>query len=141
MESETRLHSLVEDMFLLPDPQERLAALAAWGKQAPELPENLATEANRVHGCVSRVHLVAKADAGCLRFRVFADSVMVRGLVGVTVRLADGCSAQELAAVNLDWPVRLKLDRQITPTRLNGLAAVAQRIQFLAREAIDSHVD
>jgi cysteine desulfuration protein SufE len=141
MEAETRLHSLVEDMFLLPDPQERLAALAAWGKQAPELAEAHATETNRVHGCVSRVHLVAEDEGGCLRFRVFADSIMVRGLVGVTVRLADGAPARELAEVNLDWPARLKLDRQITPTRLNGLAAVAARIQSLAREAINAHVD
>jgi sulfur transfer protein SufE len=66
---------------------------------------------------------------------------MVRGLVGVTVRLADGAPARELAEVNLDWPARLKLDRQITPTRLNGLAAVAARIQSLAREAINAHVD
>lgn len=141
MELETRLQALVEDMLLLPDPQELLAALASWGKQSPELPEDLATDYNRVHGCVSRVHLVAESGAGCLRFRVFSDSVMVRGLVGVTVRLADGCPAKDLAAMNLDWPIRLNLDRQITPTRLNGLAAVARRIQTLAREAINSHVD
>ena len=141
MELEARLQSLVEDMLLLPDPQERLAALAGWGKQAPELAETLASDANRVQGCVSRVHLAGEENAGCLRFRIFADSVMVRGLVGVTVRLADGSSARELAEVNLDWPARLKLDRQITPTRLNGLAAVARRIQSLAREAIDGHVD
>jgi cysteine desulfuration protein SufE len=141
MELEARLQALVEDMLLLPDPQERLAALASWGRQAPELPEPLGTETNRVHGCVSRVHLAGESGDGCLRFRVFADSVMVRGLVGVTVRLADGASARELAVVNLDWPARLKLDRQITPTRLNGLAAVASRIQALARETLDPHVD
>lgn len=141
MELEARLQALVEDMLLLPDPQERLAALAGWGKHAPELPEALATDSNRVHGCISRVHLVAEGDAGGLRFRVFADSVMVRGLVGVTVRLADGSSANELVKVDLDWPARLHLDRQITPTRLNGLASVVRSIQILAREAIDSHVD
>lgn len=141
MELEARLHALVEDMLLLPDPHERLAALASWGKQAPGLPEELATEANRVHGCVSRVHLEAEGDTGCLRFRVMADSIMVRGLVGVTVRLADGSAAGELAAVTLDWPARLHLDRQITSTRLNGLAAVASRIRVLAREAMNRHVD
>ena len=141
MTLESRLQSLVEDMSLLPDPQERLAALAAWGKQAPELSPDLATDSNRVQGCISRVHLMADGDAASLRFKVFADSVMVRGLVGVTVRLADGASAGELATLNLDWPARLRLERQITPTRLNGLAAVASRIQALARAVIDGHVD
>ncbi|MFM7181333.1 MAG: SufE family protein [Verrucomicrobiales bacterium] len=141
MEIEARLDTLVEDMLLLPDPQERLGALANWGKKATELPEALGTETNRVHGCVSRVHLAVDGDITSLHFRVLADSVMVRGLVGVTVRLADGCSARELAAINLDWPARLKLERQITPTRLNGLASVVTRIQTLAKEALDSHVD
>lgn len=141
MDLEARLQSLVDDMLLLPDPQERLTALAAWGKQASELPAELATDANRVHGCISRVHLAAEDVATGLHFRVFADSVMVRGLVGVTVRLADGATARELEALYLDWPARLQLERQITPTRLNGLAAVAARIQSLAREAIGGHVD
>lgn len=142
MEIESRMQSLVDDLMLLPDARERLDALAHWGKSATALPEALATEANRVDGCISRVHLEGNCDSGSIGLRLLADSVMVRGLVGVTVRLADGCPAAELALAEIDWPRRLQLDRQITPTRLNGLAAVARRIQSLAREALaDPHVD
>ncbi len=135
MELQTALNTLVEDMECLPDAQERLSALAAWGRKAPELPADLADETNRVHGCISRVHLAAMIDDGVFHCQVSADSAMVRGLVGVTVRLADGKSAAAVAESPLDWPQRLGLDRHITPTRLNGLAAVAERLRQVARKA------
>lgn len=141
MEIESRIRSLVEDLLLLPDAQERLGALADWGKKAPDLAETEANDRNRVHGCVSRVHVAADGGPECLGLRLLADSVMVRGLVGVTVRLADGCPAAELAIADFDWPVRLQLDRHISPTRLNGLAAVAERIRSLAQETLAGHVD
>jgi cysteine desulfuration protein SufE len=133
MDLPAALNSLIEDMECLPDAQERLSALAAWGRKAPELPADLADESNRVHGCISRVHLIGNVEDGLFHCQVSADSAMVRGLVGVTVRLADGKSATSVAACDFDWPQRLGLDRQITPTRLNGLAAVAERLRQLAR--------
>lgn len=136
MDVSRALDSLVEDMDCLPDARERLSALVSWGRQAPELAREAAHESNRVPGCVSRVHLVGSVRHGVIHCQVSADSAMVRGLVGVTVRLVNGKSAESVAACPLDWPERLGLHRHITPTRLNGLAAVAERLQQLARTGV-----
>ena len=123
---------LVEDFRALPDARERLAALAAWGRRAPELPAAETDDALRVPGCLSRVFLDARNEDGLFRCRVAADSPMVRGLVGVSVRLADGCPPGAVAAWACDWPSALGLEKEISPTRLNGLAAVARRLRQLA---------
>jgi cysteine desulfuration protein SufE len=126
------LDTLAADMELVPDPRERLAALVRWGQHAPELPASEHADALRVAGCISRVWLDARIADGVMHIRLAADSPMVRGLAGITARLADGHPAAVLAVADLNWPRRLGLDREITPTRLHGLAAVANRILQLA---------
>ena len=133
MQSFEPLEQLIEDIEILPDPQERLAALVQWGRKAEELPIAEQTEAKSIKGCQSRVWLDCHHNGSLCEFRVAADSAMVRGLVGVTVRLAHGQNSEQLATADLDWAKRLKLDRMITPTRLNGLAAVASAVRVLAR--------
>jgi cysteine desulfuration protein SufE len=125
----------VADLAVLPDAHERLGAATAWGRAAEELPAALRDESRLVGGCVSRVWLDHRTAAGLVHFRVACDSPMVRGLAGVAVRFASGRPAAAVAAADLGWPARSRLDRQLTPTRLNGLAAVAARIRSLAAQA------
>lgn len=133
MDPATALADLVADMEHLPDPQERLSALVSWGKAAPDLPDAECSGSLLVPGCISRVHLHGHRMDGVMRYRLAADSAMVRGLAGVTVRLADGATPDAVAACAFDWPALTRLDRQISPTRLNGLAAIAARIRHLAQ--------
>lgn len=122
----------VEDYLLLPDPRERMEAVARWGEGAPAINEADCAEKLLVPGCVSRVWLGGGVEGGLCRFRLAADSAMVRGLAGVSVRLVDGQPADVVSMASLRWPEALALDRQLTPTRLRGLAAVADRLRDLA---------
>ena len=135
MDPTTALADLVSDIALLPDPQEKLGALTAWGKAAPTLADDHRTDDLLVPGCVSRVHLRGHLVDGVMCYQLAADSAMVRGLAGVAVRLANGATPASAAACPYDWPALTRLDRHITPTRLNGLAAVAARIRQLAASA------
>ena len=129
------IEGLVEDMMHLPDAQERLSALTAWGNKADELPPDERRPAHLVPGCVSQVWLDHRQIEGNLRFRLGAASLIVRGLAGVTVRLADGRAASEIAESGFAWVEGLGLGRALSPTRLNGLASVARRLRDIARAA------
>ncbi len=128
----------IEAHLLIEDRQERLAALAAWGAQAPLLPEDLRTPQNRVPGCISRVWVDAmRSDEGLFLPRLATDSPMVGGLVGVTIRLFDALSVECAATFHPSWPAALRLDRMISPTRLEGIAAVAAWCRKTARAHVD----
>lgn len=131
-------HQLITRLRIIEDPQERLAAIMARGRKWPALAEAERTEGSRVQGCVSPVWLAGAQEAGRCRFRAAAESPMVLGLVALLCELYDGETPAEIAAVEPHLFEELGLARQLSPTRLNGLANVRRAIRDFARQATAS---
>ncbi len=123
---------LIAKWRLIEDAQERLSAIVARAKKWPAPAAEECTEANRVTGCVSRVWLVGRVDEGRCHFRMDADSPLVKGLVALLCELYDDATPAEIAATEPAIIAALGLDRQLSPTRLNGLASVRRAIQTFA---------
>ena len=129
---------LIARLKLIEDSHERLAAIVARGKKWPGVAEDQRTEANRVPGCTSRVWLVGRMENGRCRFQMDADSPLVKGLVALLCELYDGAAPAEVATVEPEIFPALGLDRQISPTRLNGLASVRAMIRAFAESNLSS---
>lgn len=115
------------------DPQERLAVALGWKNGLEPLRDEERTEANRVRGCVSRVWLGAGLEEGRCRFRVDADSVLVRGLVSLMCGIYDGAAPREVVAEE-PWALEeIGITRNLSPTRRNGLAAVRAALAAFAK--------
>lgn len=130
----TRQHSLIDDFLLIEDPQERLGALIDRARRRPSLPATERTERTRVHGCQSQVWVKAESVGHVLRFTGDSDSPLVRGLVTLVCDFfSDEPPGAVAVSTEADDPLaRLGLTRNLSPTRLNGLAAVRARIRELA---------
>lgn len=125
---------LIDDLLFIPDVQERLSVIVSRAKSS--LPDTDKVEAHLVRGCVSRVWLVPELREGRCHFRYDADSPMVKGLIGVLCEVYEGGLASEVAAEEPVLWERLGLSKNLSPTRLNGLAAVRAAIrQFAAAHA------
>ena len=122
--------ALIADLNLISDPHEKLSVLAA--RNPPAFDPAWRQDANLVRGCVSRVWLVGEEREGLCRFACDADSPMVKALVALLCDLYSDSPSAEVIAVEPELWDRCGLARQITPTRLNGLAAVRARIRELA---------
>ena len=61
-----------------------------------------------------------------------ADSPLVQGLAALLCELYDGEAAEEIVAVEPELMDALALSRQLSPTRLNGLANVRRVIREFA---------
>lgn len=133
---------LADDFLPLTNPQERLAliveACAGGGIPAGERQDR-----DLVPGCVSRVWLrgaraglETEKDAGESGDRLHlswdAESPLVRGLAGLICKVYDGAALREAAGHSSAILTTLGLARQLSPTRLRGLAAVEARIRQLA---------
>lgn len=116
--------------------QERLSAIVARGKKWPAVPEDQRTEDNRVHGCSSRVWLVGRVEHGHCHFQMDADSPVVKGLVALLCELYDGASAAEVECIEPEIVTALGLERQLSPTRLNGLASVRATMRAFAERQL-----
>ena len=124
---------LIDDLLFIPDVQERLSILVSRAKST--LPESDKTDACLVRGCVSRVWLVPEVRERRCYFRYDADSPMVKGLVGLLCEVYEGGLASEVASEEPVIWERLGFTKQVTPTRLNGLAAVRAVIRQAAQHA------
>lgn len=126
---------LIEDYGIIPDPQERLAAVVDAVRRRPPLSADERNDANRVRGCVSQAWVVGETRDGVCQFRADADSPLVRGLLGLLCDLYSGASPAEVAATEPTLIEELDLARNLSPTRLNGLRSVRAKIREFALTA------
>lgn len=123
---------LIEDYAIIPDPQERLAAVVDNARRRPPLPETERTEANRVRGCVSLAWVVGEVRDGRCFFRSDADSPLVRGLLTLLCDFYSDAIPADVAATEPALLEELGLAKNLSPTRLNGLRSVRARIREFA---------
>jgi cysteine desulfuration protein SufE len=128
-----KLQRIIDEFALLDDPHERLATVVDRAKRVPPLPSRDRIGANRVRGCVSVVWLAGERNAGTCFFRGDAESPIVRGLVVFLCEFFSGAPVDEVAQSDLEPLDALRLTRDLSPTRRNGLAAARRAIRELAQ--------
>jgi cysteine desulfuration protein SufE len=131
--------ALIEELSLVDDRHERLGLIVERARRAPALPAACKTDAHRVPGCVSLVWLAGDCDDGRLTLRADADSPMVKALVALLVELYDGATPADALATEPSLFDDLGLNRDLSPTRRNGLAAVRARIKAITAHAVSPH--
>lgn len=127
-----RQHALIAKLAIIEDAHERLAAITSRGKKWPVPAESERADERLVRGCSSRVWLVGEVRDGCCHFRMEADSPLVKGLVALLCEVYEGGTPEEIVTVEPEIVTALGIDRMLSPTRLNGLAAVRNAIREFA---------
>ena len=117
---------------VIDDAHERLAAIVARGQRWPEVAAEERTETRRVAGCVSAVWLAGSVENGRCHFRVAAVSSLVKGLAALLAELYDGETPASIVAWEPGLLAALGLERQLSPTRLHGLAHIRRAIREFA---------
>lgn len=113
--------------------EQRARLLMQWGEQLTPLDDADKVDANRVHGCESLVWLVAEQREGQWCFKAGSDARLLRGLLALLLVRVQGLDSAALAQLDLRaWFTQLGLERQLSPSRSNGLHAVLQRMAQLA---------
>jgi cysteine desulfuration protein SufE len=122
--------------------RERFSRCASWeararllmqeGEQLAPLDPGERTEANLVRGCESQVWLVGRLEAGRWQFQASTEARLLRGLLALLLVRVNGLAPTALLQVDLQqWFAGLGLQRQLTPSRSNGLNAVLKHMRGL----------
>ena len=123
---------LIARYGLIEDFHERLALLVERVRTLAPLPESERCDRNRVQGCASRVWLVAELAGDVCRFKIDADSTLVRGLTALICELYDGASPAAICAHEPTLLEALHLTDHLSPTRRHGLQRVSGAIHNFA---------
>ncbi|MGH7199844.1 MAG: SufE family protein, partial [Planctomycetaceae bacterium] len=113
MESLT-VKELLDEFDFLGDWEDRCDYLIDLGFELPEMPADLKTEANRVHGCQSNVWMTARVsddEPKTIEFTADSDAMIVRGLIAVLMTIYNGRTPREILATDVENIFRrLELD-------------------------------
>ncbi|HSN00823.1 MAG TPA: SufE family protein [Rudaea sp.] len=127
--------AIIEEFAFFGDWTERYQYLIDLGRKLPPFPDELKSEAHKVHGCQSQVWLVPDGDAQRMEFRAISDSAIVSGLIALLLRVYSGRSAREILAAEPMFIAAIGLAQHLSPTRSNGLASMLATIKEYARKA------
>ena len=137
--SPQQIADTVADLFEeLGDRDARNHYLLDIAEKLPPMPDALKTDATRVHGCMSTVHLFGRKQPNTddtLQFLADSDAHIVRGLIALLEKLFSGQKAREIRAFDIEsFFQRIGLEQFITVQRRNGLAGMVKRIKSIANE-------
>ncbi len=126
------LQEIVDDFAALGDP-DRATLLLEFADELPDLPAHLETAAMEpVPECQSPIFLsVDAADPSAVRLHFSAprEAPTTRGFAAILHQGLDGASAEQIAAVPLDFVADLHLASVVSPLRLRGMTGMLTRIQ------------
>ena len=113
---------------------DRLHYLVDKAKEVKPLPESLKTEANRIHGCASKLWIIGGPDdQQMMNYQVDGDAFITKGTAKVVTDLVNGSHRSEVANLTVDSFISLGIKELLTMQRQNGLGELINRIIRLAQ--------
>lgn len=100
----------------------------------PVLSDEEKSACTLVGGCQSQVWLlVSEKDDGTIGIRADSDTLIVRGILSLTISLLDGRAACEIEAANIAFVEKTDLKAAFSDERLNGFASICATIKTLSK--------
>lgn len=127
---EERQRAIIDDYLLIEDPRERFQVIVETGASLLEsFPEKFRNDDHLVPGCVSKVWIALwQGDDGVIELRIDSESPALRGIGALYCRLYSGASGQEIIDTDPVFIATLKIDLNLTPTRMRGLHRIRELI-------------
>lgn len=122
----------IEKYSFIEDPQERLQAVCSYRCSVAPVQKNECTDANLVQGCSSPVWLTGRVENGKVILAMSSPTPLVSSLAGVVCDLCNNARADDIQSWEPQWLQGLRIDRHLSSTRQNGLAAILNRIREIA---------
>ena len=130
---------LIEEFSFFDDWADKYQHVIDQGKRLCSLSDEERVETNLLHGCVSQVWMISDVleDAGerRLRFRADSDSLLVRGLIALVLRVYNDRSPSKILDCPPNFLKTIGLHEYLSPSRSNGLAAMVAHIFKVAHVA------
>lgn len=123
---------IIEEFSLFDNRNDQYAYIIELGKKLTELEEEYRTEQNIVKGCQSKVWLQPGFSDGKVQFRADSDSTLVKGLVGLLVRVLSERTPEEINTAELYFVDKIGLREMLSMNRSNGLSAMIKQMRLYA---------
>jgi cysteine desulfuration protein SufE len=123
---------IIEEFSIFDDWMDKYALVIDTGKELPPLDIQYKTANNLIEGCQSRVWLHADYLDGKVIFLGDSDTVIVKGIVALLIKVLSGHTPAEILSAELSFIDAIGLREHLSPTRSNGLVAMLKQMKRYA---------
>ena len=106
------------------------------GKANQYQDNGIRTEENLIGGCQSSVWIKAIKLGNRLQFAGESDSLIVNGILSLIFDVVDNQTPEKIAHTDFYFLDRTKLRSNLSPSRINGLNAIINKIKSTAENMI-----
>lgn len=129
-----RMSELQSEFSDLTEPFQRYSLLLQLAAYAPQPPCDFTTPDHLFPGCQTKVWLSIRWNEGSPDIRITSDSMLLRGVGLILMRLLNGLPLEEYQALNqLDLPGAMGLNEMFTSQRHQGIRLLLEGIEHQAR--------
>jgi len=130
---------LLDEMADLDDWKERYSYILDLATELEVFPEEFRLDEFKVKGCVSQLWLVGqknsqeKTNEERIQFFADSDSLFVKGMAALLVKLFKDLPAKEIAAYEGNILISSGLIQNLSPNRVNGAGSMLARFKEYGR--------
>jgi cysteine desulfuration protein SufE len=121
---------IIEEFALFDEWTDKYEYIIDIGKKLPPLSSEYKTEDNKIKGCQSQVWLHANMQDGRLQFEGDSDAVIVKGLIGLLIRVLSNQKPEDIAKANLYFIANIGMSNHLAQTRSNGLSSMVKQMKL-----------
>jgi cysteine desulfuration protein SufE len=128
----TALSEIYEEYDFL-DADDRYRLLIDLGKQLPEMPAALKTDATLVRGCSASVWVYPITDDGQLTFLADSNAAITKGIIALVLKTVERKNAAEILATDIEAALApFDLKNQLSSNRTQGIPNMISLIRETA---------
>ena len=132
MTQDTIQESIIEEFSMFDDWLDKYDYLISLSDDLPAIAADKRTEQYLIEGCQSRVWVAAEMRDGKVFYTADSDAIITKGIIALLIRVMNGRTAAEAAAIDLYFIDAIGLGENLSPTRSNGLRAMIQQMKLYA---------
>lgn len=123
---------IIAEFSRLPDRIDKCEYLIELGKDHTIIDTRLKVEQYMLRGCQSQVWIYAEVKDNRLSFLVDSDSIIIKGILVLLLRVLNNQQPKEVAQADLYFVKAVGLSTNLSPTRANGVASIIKQMKKLA---------
>ena len=130
-----KIEELIKEFELFNDWEEKYLYIIELGKKLTALQKVEKIDKNKISECISQVWLIAKEKNGKIYFYADSNSLIIKGLLAIIIRIASNKSRKEIKEINFKIIFdKLDLYNHLTNSRGNGLLGVIKKVQQISQK-------
>jgi len=123
---------IIEEFELFDSWTDKYEYIIEIGKKLPALDEQFKISENLIKGCQSSVWIISEFVDGKVFYKGDSDSVIVKGLAGLLIRVLSGQTPDDIINADLYFIEKIGMQQHLAQTRSNGLLMMLKQIKFYA---------